>query len=167
MPRTPRTAAVVETVPFDLDAELASFKERDNQRFDVDDVVQWRSDSAPRGQERTFWIVRSVTTKTNGDVQVLIDPVAGGRGYKTVPFSLQPVSAEVAAAVQTKVRSTPAVKPVPGMTFKTGGTPDVLVVLAVGTGVVKAAKLEGDGGRFYPKIPIAAIRPCDRNGKES
>lgn len=157
------TAAEVTKLEYD---GVDEWKARCRRTFAVGDVVQWHEDSAPRGQERAFYTVESFKTNRHGDVEYVLRPTKGGRGYRATAVLLAPVSEDVAKGVRAMLAAAPVVAPTLGMTFKYGADPAVLVVLAVGTGTVKATRLNGDG-RYWPKMPISAMRPCAPDGTES
>lgn len=160
-PTTP-TGAVVETVP--LDDWFARHEARAKQTFAVDDLVRLAEEVGTK-RERGF-VFRVVELKPVGRgatarTDYVIQPVQGGPRTVAQAVHLDPASErDKAIAAATPVATfTPVVGMVVTATRLRGEVDGTrMVVLAVNRdATVRLARLGGDGGRYYPKVGIAAL----------
>jgi hypothetical protein len=89
-----------------------------------------------------------------GKVNMSLDPVAGGRGLRVPPFALRPASAEQVEAAEA---ARPAVPVSTGSVVryrnpKAAGHLCVVIKLHQ-DGSVNLARLGGDNGRYWPRVP--------------
>lgn len=159
MPRTPAAGVTVEVDDF-----FARLDARSKQTFAVDDLVRLAEDVGTK-RERTF-VFRVVETKpVNGRIDYVIQPVQGGPRTRAQATHLDPASErDKAIAAATPVAT---LEPVVGMVVQATGLRGErdgqrMVVIAVNRdATVRLARLGGDGGRYYPKVGIAALRLPD------
>jgi hypothetical protein len=135
-----------------------------DQRIAVGDYVRLLPFVGTRAQSAATYVVTELIGQ-----RISMEPVAGGRGLRAAHEHvrrLDPSSREyeAAKAQHQKVAGSPKLYPgsivkVTVPTWKDGDGP--YVVLAVAEATAKLARLGGDSGRYWPKIPIAALVAVD------
>lgn len=132
---------------------------------EIGQIVKLHDDCATRTTKDVLYEVKSLPTGRSR--YYVLDRVGGGQGLKAEPQHITPASEAEAA----RAKATPkAPRYVVGSVVVIGdevagrvrgyvkGTR--LVVIAENKdGTLKVAVLGGDGGRYYPKLPAAMLKP--------
>jgi hypothetical protein len=120
------------------------------QNVKQEQLVMWLPDYAPTGSSSTVYRITKLNKKT-----VTIEAVGGGRQYRASPYMLVDAPAEAAAAaealptVPTPVGAVVTISG-PGWSRPAG---ELFSVKTDGDTTVAVARLGGNDGRYFPKIP--------------